>query len=169
MPYKAPQNELKNISPSKVQNIVHSLNELYSLGRPKTDEECEERINQYFQFCENSMIRPGVESLCTSLHISRMTLFRWANGEDCSEKRREIIAGAKSFITAFLEQAALNGQINPATSIFLLKNWANYKDTVSFENTLDQTPKNKVMTAAELPKLSLDTIDVIDVKGIEME
>ena len=38
-------------------------------NEPKTDEEVEERINEYFSFCERSSIRPGIESLCLSLHI----------------------------------------------------------------------------------------------------
>lgn len=44
------------------------------MGRPQTDEEVANRINDYFEFCERSSIRPGIESLCMALHISRTTL-----------------------------------------------------------------------------------------------
>ena len=75
-----PQSGLDNVEPEVVHEIVHSLRELHELGRPKTDEEVQERIDDYFSFCERSSLRPGVESLCMALHISRTTLFRWNYG-----------------------------------------------------------------------------------------
>lgn len=71
-----PQAGLDEIEPGAVQQIVTSLKELHDMGRPKTDAEVEERINLYFDFCQRSSIRPGVQALCLSLHISRTTLFR---------------------------------------------------------------------------------------------
>lgn len=62
-----PQAGLDEIEPAAVQQIVSSLKELHDKGRPKTDEEVEERINEYFSFCERSSIRPGIESLSTIL------------------------------------------------------------------------------------------------------
>ena len=118
-----PQAGLDNMEPAAVQQIVASLRELHELGRPKTDEEVAKRIDDYFDLCKRSSIRPGVESLCMALHISRTTLFRWNNGEDCSSYRQELIQSAKAFIGAFLEQAMLGGKISPPSGIFLMKNW----------------------------------------------
>ena len=108
-----PQAGLDNMEPATVQEIVGSLKELYDLGRPQTDEETKQRIDDYFSFCECSSIRPGIESLCMALHISRTTLFRWSHGEDCSECKKDLILAAKAFIGAFLEQAMLGGKISP--------------------------------------------------------
>ena len=58
-----PQAKLDNIEPAAVQQIVSSLKELHDMGRPQTDEEVANRINDYFEFCERSSIRPGIESL----------------------------------------------------------------------------------------------------------
>lgn len=148
-----PQAALDDIEPGAVQELVTSLKELHDKGRPQTDAEVEERINEYFEFCSRSSVRPGIESLCLSLHISRTTLFRWANGEDCSEYRQELIQTAKGFVNAYIEQAMLSGKISPPSGIFLMKNWLNYKDAISIE---ENTPLEKVkgaLTAAELPKL----------------
>lgn len=131
-------------NPVAVQRIVSSLQELHNLGKPKTDQEVEDRIKKYFEFCEHSSIRPGIESLCLALHITRQTLFRWNVGEDCTERRKEAIQSAKSFISAFIEQASISGRLNPATSIFLMKNWMNYKDTISMEQVAaNDRPINK--------------------------
>ena len=148
-----PQAGLDNLEPAVVQQIVTSLKDLHDMGRPKTDKEVEQRIDDFFSFCECSGIRPGIESLCMSLHISRTTLFRWANGIDCSDYRQEVVQSAKSFIAAFIEQCMLGGKISPPSGIFLMKNWLNYKDTVSFEEAEPMEEKKKVITADDLPWL----------------
>lgn len=149
-----PQAGLEEIEPAAVQQIVTSLKELHDMGRPQTDEETKDRIDEYFSFCERSSIRPGIESLCMALHISRTTLFRWNNGEDCSDYKQELIQSAKSFIGAFLEQAMLGGKISPPSGIFLMKNWLNYKDNFSIEESMpEEQNKRKALTVDQLPKL----------------
>ena len=150
-----PQSGLDDVPPAQVREIVSSLRQLHDLGKPQSDAETEERINAYFEFCERSSIRPGIESLCLSLHISRTTLFRWNNGQDCSERRKELIQTAKSFIAACLEQYFLSGKINPATGIKLAKNWMGYRDTISLEESVPQSSVRQAMNASELPKLGL--------------
>lgn len=146
---------MDELEPAAVQQIVSSLKELHDLGRPQTDEETKQRIDEYFSFCERSSIRPGIESLCMALHISRTTLFRWNNGEDCSEYKQELIQSAKSFIGAFLEQAMLSGKISPPSGIFLMKNWLSYKDAISIEESIPQGNNKKLLSSTELPKLSI--------------
>ena len=148
------QGSLENIPQTDVQIMVSSLKELYDLGKPKDDAEVEERIDQYFALCQQSGIRPGVESLSMALHISRITLYRWSNGEDCSQRRAEAIQGAKSVISSFVEQAMLTGRINPASGIFLMKCWLGYKDLISIEETIpDASISKRALPASELPKL----------------
>lgn len=146
-----PQSQIDEIEPTKVQEIVTSLKELHDMGQPKTDREVEDRINQYFLFCEHSSIRPGVESLCLALHITRQTLLNWANGKGCSEERQKIAQTARGFLAAYLEQVTMQGKLNPASSCFMFKNWFNYHDNVILEPA--QEPQRRVLTAAELPKL----------------
>lgn len=152
-----PQLALDTMEPNAVRQIVNSLQELHQMGKPETDFEVEDRINQYFRFCENSSVRPGIESLCLSLHITRTTLFNWANGIGCSDVRKELIQSAKAFIASFLEQATLQGKLNPASSCFLFKNWCNYKDTISLEEAVPQGDTNKALSASDLPKLGAFT------------
>lgn len=150
-----PQAGLDDLEPAAVQQIATSLKELHNLGRPQTDAETKQRIDDYFALCERSSIRPGVESLCMALHVSRTTLFRWANGEDCSSYKQELIQSAKMFINAFIEQVVLQGKISPPSGIFIMKNWLGYKDTVSIEEMTPQIDEKKSLTAAELPRLDI--------------
>lgn len=143
---KSPQGQLAELNPAKVKAIIHSLRELYDMGKPETNSELKERIDMFFQFCEDSNVRPGIQVLCTALHVSRTTLFRWSNGEDCDRERQEIIGMAKSFIDSFLEQVTLSGQVSPPVGIFLLKNWCSYRDTISLEDASNTGQQNKITT-----------------------
>lgn len=148
-----PQGQIDDMEPGTVKEIVSSLKNPHDKGNPQTDEEIEHRIDEYFSFCQQSSIRPGIESLCLSLHISRTTLFNWNNGTGCSEKCQELIQSAKSFIAAYIEQALLSGKASPPSGIFLMKNWLSYKDTVSIEESIPNKEERHVLTAAELPRL----------------
>ena len=152
-----PQGQIDDMEPSTVQELVTSLKQLHDRGKPETDEEIKQRIDEYFSFCQQSSIRPGIESLCMALHISRTTLFNWNNGTGCSEKCRELIQSAKAFIGAFIEQAMLGGKISPPSGIFLMKNWLSYKDAISIEESIPNKETKRILTAAELPKLGEPT------------
>lgn len=146
-----PQGQLEEINPIAVKQIVTSLKDLYDKGRPQTDEEVESRIDEYFSYCQESSIRPGIESLCMALHISRTTLYNWANGIKCSQYRQELAERAKGFIAAFIEQAVLNGKISPPSGIFLMKAWLGYKDTISIEENIPEPDsKRKALSIEEL-------------------
>jgi hypothetical protein len=147
------QQVIEDLDPSTVQAMVTSLKQLHDLGKPETDEEVEERIKYYFEFCEQSGLRPGVESLAAALHISRQTLFYWSNGTNCSPRRTEAVQSAKALISAFLEQCVMSGKISPPSGIFLMKNWLSYKDTVSIEEATPTHMERKPLTAADLPRL----------------
>lgn len=147
-----PSSQVNDLEPDLVAETVKSLLELNHLGKPETDTEVKNRVNQYFQFCQDTGTRPGIETLCLSLHVSRTTLFNWSSGIGCSAERQEIIEKAKAFIAAFLEQIVLRGRISPPSGIFLMKAWLGYRDTISFE---DINKKNPVL---DKPRESLEQI-----------
>ncbi|MDE7177065.1 MAG: DNA-packaging protein [Lachnospiraceae bacterium] len=142
-----PQGQIDDLEQSTVQEIVTSLKQLHDRGKPQTDEEIKQRIDEYFLLCQQSSIRPGIESLCLSLHISRTTLFNWNNGTNCSAKCQEYVQSAKAFIGAFIEQAMLGGKISPPSGIFLMKNWLSYKDAVSIEESIPNSGTRRFISA----------------------
>ena len=99
--------------------------------RPESDAQCLERINQYFKYCSEHSMRPGIESLALSLGVSRISVFNWSKGKGCSPERQQMILAAVQLITSNLEQAFMSGKINPISGIFLLKNWCGYEDKTS--------------------------------------
>ena len=145
-----PTGELTEVPVAAVQQIVTDLRQLHDMGRPDTDEDLEDRVDKYFEFCQHSAIRPRIESLCVALHISRVTLYNWCNGIGCSRKRQEAALNAKAFINACLEQMALSGKLSPPTAIFCLKNWAGYKDTISFDTELPRQILKPTQTVEQI-------------------
>lgn len=158
-----PQRSLDQIPPEKVKTIVTDLLQLHNMGACETDGEVEQRIQQYFQLCRETSIRPGVESLSAALHIDRTTLWRWEQGQGCSRRRTDAIRAAKSMINSFIEQAALSGLANPVTLIFLAKNWMGYSDRYLFENVQQNTGSTyQGMTPDEIRKRIEQDIPVDD-------
>lgn len=100
-------------------------------------EEIEERIFWYFQLCVEQNMKPTVTGLSRSLGYSRRTIELWKNGERRPENY-EIIAKAYDMMEELWEMWMINGQINPASGIFLGKNFYGYKDV----QDVVVTPKN---------------------------
>lgn len=113
---------------------ITSLTELAAQGKPQDEDELEQRIKAFFEFCSRTCIRPGIESLALSLGVSRISFWNWCN-KQCGKSDRwvELCRYARQIILSFTEQALLTGHLNPPAGIFLMKNIGDYKDTVSFE------------------------------------
>lgn len=123
--YPASANQLE---PDFVKQSVSDLLAVRNTERPKTDEECSQRIDTYFRYCQSNGMRPGIEGLCLCIGITRQTLYNWKVGKGCSEERSAMTRAAIQFIVANLENAFMSGRLNPVSGIFMLKNWANYAD-----------------------------------------
>lgn len=148
-----PQARLNEVPADEVKSTITSLRQLYEMGRPQTDQEVETRISQYFEFCENSSLRPGIESLAVALHVDRSTVFNWSRGVKCSKYRMETVAAAKTLIIAGLEQFLLSGKISPPSGIFMLKNWAGYSDTIPLDDRVVDDGSKEPLKVEDLPKL----------------
>lgn len=144
-----PSNQLNNLPPETCAEITSCLRELNEQGKPSTLQELKDRIDSYFAFCERKGLRIGVETLCVSLSITRTTLWRWCEADGCDEEWAEVCRNAKQFIMAFLEVLTLSGRLNPASSIFYLKNWGNYKDQISFDEAIPQMGSTKKALSIE--------------------
>lgn len=129
-----PQSALSEIPAETMTQIVESMNHLRKLPKVQTDQELMQRIDYYFSYCIESQCRPGVESLALACGISRIELWRWKNGQNCSKARSEIVQKALQILSASWEQMLERGQINPVSGIFLAKNWFGYADSYNFTN-----------------------------------
>ena len=130
----------------KMVSRALSISEIGKTGTPKTPDEWRERITQYFTYCINNDMRPGVENMALACGCSRQNL--WQHQKSGAEVG-QIIDRAKQTIAALMETWSLEGKLNPATSCFLLKNHFGYSDTHTFE-VEPQKPLERVMSVEEL-------------------
>lgn len=146
-----PQKKVNEISGTG--EIMNDLTELLPETKlePSDNEELKRRIQKAIEYCKETDVRLGVETLCLAVGVSRQTFWRWSCGVDCSKERQEIVLQAKQLIAGTLEQMHLQGRLNPVSAIFLSKNWMGYTDKYEVEN-----PANN---ASSRPEMSIEEIE----------
>lgn len=104
------------------------------VGRPrafKNVEEAEEKINAYFNYCEEKEKPYTMSGLAYYLEISRQTLINYSNKDEYFDT----IKKARDRVQMQLEENALSNKANPTFTIFNLKNNFDWKDKVEVKNT----------------------------------
>lgn len=159
--------ELEVRDPEFVGDTVTSLYEMSLRGKCKTNEELQDRIDEYFRYCAEHQFRPTIQSLCLALNVSRFTLYAWRSGRNCDSERKEIAQRAVALINSFLESAVMCGKINPASGIFFLKNYCGYSDTISIEQVSEQKEPKKDSYSDDDLREMLGIIGIDDLDDIE--
>lgn len=96
-----------------------------------SDDEVEQRINDYFDYCISAQLRPTVEGLGLALGVDRSTLYNWETKKtrgELNDYRFNIIKKAKSYIAFLMSDLVMEGKINPVTWIFYAKNYFGMSD-----------------------------------------
>lgn len=141
-----------NLQPGDNSKSLSDMMYIYNLPKIdiNDDQEVEERIQHYFNYCISKDIKPGVEGLAMAIGVSRATLWDWEAGRSrmmSSTSRSDLIKKAKQFLALYMENLSQNGKINPITAIFLMKNHFGYAD----KQEVIVTP-NQNLEAAHTPE-----------------
>ena len=112
------------------------------VGRPKIFndvKEVEEKINAYFNYCEEKENPYTMSGLAYYLGISRQTLVNYSN----QDQFFDTIKKARDRVQMQLEENALSNKANPTFTIFNLKNNFDWKDKIEQTNdSLSEINKN---------------------------
>lgn len=140
--------------PGEMSVKMAKLKAIYDL--PKIDinsnDEVEERISDYFNYCIAQELRPTVEGLAMALGVDRRTLWDWETGRrraTVDSTTADIIKKAKDYIAFIMSDSVMEGKINPVTWIFYAKNYFGMKD----QQDITITPNNQLQ-----PTMSLEEI-----------
>jgi hypothetical protein len=98
-------------------------------------------------------MRPGIEGMCYSLGVHRNTFNDWVNRKDSSREVQDIAIRAKQALAMYFEQVFVTGKVNPATGIFLLKNWFGYQDVIVTEHREEKPPFGENLSNEEIDNL----------------
>ena len=131
---------------AKAEDIQKALGNclvFYDQPKVKTDEECRQRLYDFFMTCYETGQLPTVEKMVCALGTVKQVVWEWEEGRRCSQERSDLIKKAKEFIATFEAEMVTNGKINPVVYIFRAKNYFGMKDqqdvVVKPENPLGDT------------------------------
>lgn len=136
-------------TPSEIGDTLRSVLRWYKQPHVKTDEECAERLENFFNTLAEAGELPTVEKMALALGTTRMSLWNWENGLQCSPARTAMIQQAKGILAAMDAELVSAGKIPQVTYIFRAKNFYNMKD----QTDVVVTPNNPV--GAVLPEEEL--------------
>ena len=119
------------------------------VGRPrafKSVEEVEEKINAYFNYCEEKEKPYTMSGLAYYLGISRQTLVNYSN----QDKFFDTIKKARDRVQMQLEENALSNKANPTFTIFNLKNNFDWKDKIEHSSSEVENINKNISNIANL-------------------
>ena len=132
------------------------------VGRPrafKSVEEVEEKINAYFNYCEEKEKPYTMSGLAYYLGISRQTLVNYSN----QYQFFDTIKKARDRVQMQLEENALSNKANPTFTIFNLKNNFDWKDKIEHSSSEVENINKNISNIANLlnnPKPNRNEKDV---------
>ncbi len=110
-------------------------------------------VNDYFDSCDEKGRPYTITGLCIYLDFTRQSLCNYEK----DELYFDTIKKAKQRVENYVEEYSLMGKLNPAVSIFNLKNNFGWKDKHEIETNQNiTTSPYKELTTEELKKLAGD-------------
>lgn len=141
---------------NEIKRIMQNSLKWYNFNPVKTDEECEQRMHEFFATCAEEGAIPTWEKLALALGVSRYTLSRWEReGLAGHPNRQHIIQKAKTYLASFDSELVMENKVNPTTYIFRAKNYYDMQDKV--EHVL--TPNNPLGETADLSEIESRVVE----------
>ena len=119
------------------------------VGRPKafkSVKEVEEKINAYFNYCEEKDKPYTMSGLAYYLGIDRKTLLNYSKNEEYFHT----IKKARDKVQMQLEENALSNKANPTFTIFNLKNNFDWKDKIEHSSSEVENINKNISNIANL-------------------
>lgn len=142
----------------EIKSMVSNVLYWYKRDLVKTDEECAERLNEFFDRINETGEIPTVEKMCLALGTVRQTVWDWENGSK-GTARADMIKKAKEILAGIDAELVSRGKIPQVTYIFRAKNFFGLVD----QSQVVLTPNNPIGETTGQKELAADyVIDVTD-------
>ena len=152
-----PQVQAPSVSNKEMSAMVKNMAELRKLPPIDTRDPdvINERLDQFFEYCEKSGLRPTVTLLAAAMGVRRETIWRWEQEENA---RGEAIARAKGLLEAITEEWLASGKISPPSGIF--KNHFGWRDNIEITAAKANRSEDRLPSTEEivkrLPQVTID-------------
>ena len=138
----------------EISQVIQESFQYFNRTIVKSDEECAERLNDYFRQCNETGQIPTVEDMSLALGTIRETVWKWENGMGCSSARSYMIKKAKEILAGIDAKLVSMGKIPQVTYIFRAKNFFGMK-TSKTSLLLLPSPSETLPTKSSLKSESL--------------
>lgn len=159
------KHNLQNVQPGDIGRIVWESYQYFNRKPPKDDEECAERLNDYFKQCNETGQIPTVEDMALALGVTVATLWDWQNERRQSPVRAEMIKKAKGILAGIDAKLASEGKIPQVVYIFRAKNFHGMRDQQEVVVTPNTDPLGDRKSGEELAEKYIDSVRGIDMKA----
>ena len=120
----------ENLPKDAVKKALGSALYWYKREIPETEEEFAERLNEFFQHCEEANEIPTIEKMALALGSYRQKVWEWEVQETKGRLVSDMLKKAKSIISTMDAELAMTGKIQPVVYIFRSKNFYGMRDQV---------------------------------------
>lgn len=121
----------------EMQDMIRNVIYYNNMKTVESDEECAERLDDFFAHVAETGELPTVEKMCLALGTTRQRVWEWEQGRK-GERRADIIKRAKEILAAIDAELVSTGRIPQVTYIFRAKNFFGMTD----QTQLVVTPNN---------------------------
>lgn len=115
--------------PDVISGIISDIKHWFGSPKVKDDEDCRNRLVEFFEYYSRTGGLPTVEKLSLALGTSPQILWEWEVRKTKGNDRAEMIKAAKIYLSAIDADLALLGYIDKVVYIFRAKNYYGMKDT----------------------------------------
>ena len=158
---------LINTTESDISRIVRESYQYFGRKPPKNDEECAQRLNDYFKQCNDEGQLPTIEDMALALGTTRTSLWEWENNRKCGSVRADMIKQAKQIVAGIDAKMAAEGKIPQVVYIFRAKNFYGMKDQQDVIVTPKTDPLGARRSGEELTQKYIDSVKGIEQKDAE--
>lgn len=134
----------------EIKQILRNTLYWYKRDIVKSDEECAERLNEFFEHCAETGELPTVEKMCLALGTDRATVWEWQTKGVHGAGRANMIKQAKAMMAAMDAELVQRNKIPQVTYIFRAKNFYGMRD----QTDVVVSPSNPVGDAASQKELA---------------
>lgn len=127
-----------------VSRLLGEVLHEYKQPKVKSDEELQNRLNEYFQRCAETGQIPTVEEMSMCTGYSQATVWDWEMGRNAgfSNSTSEIIKKAKGFLKTFDAKLVISGKMNFLAYCFRAKNYYGMSDKNEYVITASTQDEN---------------------------
>lgn len=152
-----------------VSRLLGEVLHEYKQPKVKSDEELQNRLNEYFQRCAETGQIPTVEEMSMCTGYSQATVWDWEMGRNkgFSDSTSEIIKKAKGFLKTFDAKLVISGKMNFLAYCFRAKNYYGMSDRNEYVITAP-TQDDSAFSADDMAKrYALDDGKTIEGEFVE--